>query len=98
MASVNYFLKIDGIGGESADDKHKGEIDILSFSWGATNSSSAGSGGSGAGTGKATFQDIHFTKLIDKATPILLSSCASGKHLDNAVLTCRKAGGGAVEF
>ncbi len=32
--AVDYFLKIDGIAGESTDDKHKEWIDVLSFSWG----------------------------------------------------------------
>ena len=34
MAAFDYFLRIDGIPGESTDAKHKGEIDVLSFSWG----------------------------------------------------------------
>ena len=36
MAQVDYFLKIDGVDGESGDDKHKGEIEVESFSWGET--------------------------------------------------------------
>src|ERR1700722_2677078 len=61
MAAVDYFLTLDGIKGESADDKHKGEIDIMSFSWGATNTGTHASGG-GGGAGKVNFQDIHITK------------------------------------
>ena len=36
MAAVDYFLKFDGIKGESADVKHKDEIDVESWSWGET--------------------------------------------------------------
>jgi len=46
-ASADYFLKIDGVDGESSDDKHKNQIDILSWSWGASNSGSMASGGGG---------------------------------------------------
>ena len=49
-AAVDYFLKIEGVDGESNDSKHKNEIEILSFSWGATNTgTTAHGGGGGAG-------------------------------------------------
>ncbi len=91
MAQVDYFLKIDGIEGESQDAKHKGEIDVLSWSWGATNSGTMHAGG-GGGAGKVSMQDIHFTQQINKATPKLAQACATGEHIKKAVLTCRKAG------
>ena len=43
------YLKLGGIKGESTDDKHKGQIEILSWSWGETNATHAGGGGGGAG-------------------------------------------------
>jgi type VI secretion system secreted protein Hcp len=97
MAVTDYFLKLDGIEGESQDDKHKKEIDVLSFSWGASNSGSMAAGG-GGGTGKSSFQDFHFTKGADKASPNLFQSCASGKHIPKAVLTVRKAGEKQQEY
>ena len=36
MAQVDYFLKIEGVESESTDAKHKGEIELESFSWGET--------------------------------------------------------------
>ena len=48
--AVDMFLKMDGIKGESVDDKHKDEIDVLSWSWGMSQSGSAHMGG-GAGAG-----------------------------------------------
>ncbi|HXJ67085.1 MAG TPA: type VI secretion system tube protein Hcp [Actinomycetota bacterium] len=86
------FLKIEGIKGESFDSAHKGEIDILSFSWGVTNTGSFATG-SGGGTGKASFQDLHFTHKVDKASPLLMLACAQGKHIPTATLTVRKQGG-----
>ena len=47
MAAVDYFIKFDGIKGESADVKHKDEIDVESWTWGETNTGGAGSGGGG---------------------------------------------------
>ena len=96
MAS-DIFAKIGDIKGESTDSKHKGEIDILSFSWGVTNSGTIGGGG-GGGAGKATFQDLSFTHSIDKASPLLLKACATGEHIKEATITQRKAGKGQQEY
>jgi type VI secretion system secreted protein Hcp len=96
MAS-DIFAKIGDIKGESLDAKHKDEIEILSFSWGVTNSGSAASG-SGGGSGKATFQDLVVVHNIDKASPDLMRACATGTHLKEATITHRKAGKGQQEF
>lgn len=96
MAS-DYLLEIDGIKGESSDSKHKGTIEIDSFSWGATNSGSHASGG-GGGSGKVSFQDLHFTTSVNKASPLLMLSCATGKHIKKAVLFVRKAGGDQQDY
>ncbi|MEK9544354.1 MAG: type VI secretion system tube protein Hcp [Luminiphilus sp.] len=96
--AVDAFLKLDGIDGESQDDGHKGEIDVLSWSWGgaATGSFDIGGGGS---SGKASFQDISVTKYYDKASPNLMKKLADGTHISEATLFARKAGGSsAIEF
>jgi type VI secretion system secreted protein Hcp len=96
--AVDYFLKVDGIPGESADARHKGEIDVLSFSWGVANDAPPGGGG-GGGAGKAHFDDLVVVARTSKASPKLWLACASGQHLKSAVLTCRKgAGKSQVEF
>ena len=97
MALVDYFLKIDGISGESPDAKHKGEIDLEAFSWGATNVG-AQPGGPGRAPGKVTLQDLHFTTKVNKASPMLFLACATGKHIKQAILTARKAGKSQQEF
>lgn len=97
MAAVDYFLKIKGVEGESAVDGHKNEIDVESFSWGESNSGGHAYGG-GGGAGKVVMQDFHFTMRVNKATPKLLLMCASGEHIPEALLTCRKAGGRQEPF
>ena len=91
MSAVDYFLKIDGIKGESQDSKHGGEIEVQSFSWGATQSGSFAAGG-GGGAGKVSMQDFHFTVNHGAASPKLMLACATGQHIPSAVLTARKAG------
>jgi type VI secretion system secreted protein Hcp len=91
------FAKIGDIKGESLDDKHKDQIEILSWSWGLTNSGTLRAG-SGAGAGKANFSDLSFTHRLDKASPVLMTRCAIGQHLKEATITHRKAGKGQQEF
>lgn len=98
---VDYFLKIDGVTGESNDAKHKGEIELQSYAWskddpGLTQTATTGSGGGGAG--KVQLHDIYFTSQISKATPQLMEATASGKHFKEAVLTVRKSGKAGQEF
>src|SRR3954452_8031158 len=97
MAQVDYFLKIDGVDGESTDDKHKGEIEVESWSFGGTNAGSFNSGG-GGGTGKVMLADFHFVKKTDKASAKLLTSMCVGEHIKTATLVCRKAGKDQQEF
>jgi type VI secretion system secreted protein Hcp len=96
--AVDYFLKIDGVQGESADAKHKGEIELESFSWGETNTVSGPGGGGGGGSGKVQVQDLIVTMHVSKASPKLMLACATGKHHKEAVLTVRKAGKSQQEF
>jgi type VI secretion system secreted protein Hcp len=96
MAS-DIFAKLGDIKGESIDDKHKDEIEVLSFSWGVSNAGSMAHG-TGGGEGKATFHDLSFTHKVDKASPVLMQACATGVHLKDATITHRKAGKGQQEF
>ena len=93
--ATDIFAKVGDIEGESADDRHAREIDVLSFSWGMANASGSTPGG---GAGKTSFQDLTFTHKVDKATPNLMKACATGKHLPEATLTQRKAGRGSPEY
>ena len=90
--SGDMFLKIEGIDGESIDDRHPGEIDITSWTFGMVQSGTTHVA-TGSGGGKVSVQDMHFTKLCDKSTPALMKHCCDGKHIPSATVTMRKAGG-----
>jgi type VI secretion system secreted protein Hcp len=94
--ATDFFLKLDGIKGESKDDKHKDEIQLESFSWGASQATSVAGGGLAAG--KAQFQDFHFVMTVNKASPTLLQNCAIGKHIPSAYIVARKAGEKPMEY
>jgi type VI secretion system secreted protein Hcp len=97
MAAVDIFLKLEGIKGESSDSKHKDQIEIESFSWGAVQTGTGAHGG-GSGAGKVSFQDFHFTTKVSKASPLLMLACATGQHIKTAELTVRKAGGKQEDY
>lgn len=89
-----YFLKLDSIEGDSTDVQHKNEIEVKTFAWGDGKPGilqAASSAGTGGGAGKATVSDIHFTALVSKASPKLMTTAASGKHLKEATLSVRAA-------
>jgi type VI secretion system secreted protein Hcp len=95
--AVDMFLKLEGIKGEAADAKHKDEIDVLAWSWGASQSGTTHVGG-GSGAGKANFQDVSVTKWVDKSSHALLKAVAVGQHIPSALLTVRKAGEKPLEY
>ena len=97
MATIDYFLKIDGVAGESTDERHRGEIEVQSFSWGEAQQTGAGPGG-GGGAGRVQRADFSFVKRLDKSSPVLMIGCATGQHFRTAELTARKAGGAQREF
>jgi type VI secretion system secreted protein Hcp len=98
MAAIDYFLKIDGIEGESQDATHKGEIDLESWSWGETQSHPPGGGGGGGAAGKVTMTDFHFTTRLSQASPKLFLKCAEGSHIKAAWLTAHRAAGKAADY
>jgi type VI secretion system secreted protein Hcp len=89
--AFDMFLKLSGIKGESTDDQHKDEIEVLALSWSVSNPGTMAHGG-GAGSGKATFSDFQITKRVDKASPNLLKMCATQGRLEEGTLAVRKAG------
>jgi len=95
--AVDMFLKLTDIDGESIDDSHPGEIDVLAWSWGASQSGTMHVA-TGGGSGKANFQDLSITKYVDKSSYKLLQACAKGTHIPQANLTVRKAGDSPLEY
>lgn len=95
--AVDMFLKLGTIKGESLDKTHKDSIDILAWSWGASQSGTMHSG-SGGGAGKVNVQDMSITKYVDRSTPVIWSHICAGTHIGEVKLTVRKAGGKPLEM
>lgn len=95
MADI--FLKINGISGEAKDAVHQGEIEISSWQWEMAQQSSMMLG-SGGGAGKATIKDLKFVHQIDRSSPNLMRYCLTGRHIPEAILSVRKAGGVPLDF
>ena len=94
------FLMVKGakcglIKGEAQDDVHKGEIEVLSWSWGMQAKSSLGGG---VASGKASVRELKVVKKIDSASTALMSALRSNEPIQKAVLTLRKAGKSQLEF
>jgi type VI secretion system secreted protein Hcp len=95
MAAVDMFLKMDGVSGEATDPTHKGEIDVLAWSWGE----STGSARTRRGVRPiACIQDLSLTKYVDSASPTLIMDTMVGTVVPTAVLTIRKAGASPLEY
>ena len=95
--AADMFLKIDDIEGESVDDVHAGEIDVMSWSWGMSQGGTT-HGGRGGGAGKVNVQDFSFVHYVDKASANLMKMCCNGKHFQEATLVVRKAGEQPLEY
>ena len=95
--AVDYFLKLDGIEGESTDNKHAKEIDVDAWSWGESQTGAAVPGG-GGGAGKVSMQDFSFVMKFNKASPKVMLACATGTHIKSARLAVRKAGQGQQDY
>jgi type VI secretion system secreted protein Hcp len=94
------FLMVKGaktgvIKGEAQDAQHKGEIEVLSWTWGMQAKSSLGSG---VATGKASVYDLKIIKRVDSASTALMSALRSNEQIQKAVLTLRKAGAHQLEY
>jgi type VI secretion system secreted protein Hcp len=92
-----YFLKIDGIAGESQDAKHKEEIELVSFAWGVDQAGQVAAGG-GGGAGKVKLKALDFLMKVNKASPQLFLAAVSGKHIKDATLSVRRAKKAALEY
>ena len=94
------FFKVKGakhgqITGEAQDDKHKGEIEVLSWSWGMQGKSSVGGG---TATGKATMRELRIVKKVDKASTALMSALRTNEVIKEGILTLRKTGTSKIEY
>lgn len=83
------------IKGESQDTDHKGEIDVVSWSWGMQAKPTLGGGGA---SGKATIHELKIVKRLDSASTALMIALRQNEAIQKAVLTQRKAGKGQLEY
>ena len=96
--AVSAFLKVDGIPGESTDDKHKDQIDVITWSFGDTQPTAAATSSGGAGAQRVNMQNFRFTMRTNKASPILFGTVANGKHIQKVELDVCKSGGDKSRF
>lgn len=92
--AIDVYLQIDGIKGESADDKHRDWIECKSVKWGVSQPKSAtASTGGGHTAERCEHTEISLNKLADLATPLLLQTCSSGKTIPKAKFEFMRADG-----
>ncbi|MBL8239597.1 MAG: type VI secretion system tube protein Hcp [Bryobacterales bacterium] len=97
--ALDYFIKIDQIPGESTDEKHKDEIEVLSFEFGMKHGDAGSSSTGGARTaGRVSHKPFTFTKITDKASAKLLEKCCNGTHIPKAVFTAHRATGDKQKY
>ena len=89
------FLKVQGVTGESSDDAHKGEIDVVSWSWGMESPTEAITG---TARGRVVVSELHVVKKVDQSSPTLMSYLRNNKVVAQATLTVRKAGDTPLEY
>jgi type VI secretion system secreted protein Hcp len=95
--AINAYLIVDGIPGPSTSKQNA--IDILAFSFGASNSSVIGAGSSGGETraGRAHVSDLSITKVLDKTSPLMFDHCVSGDLIKKVELSYDKPMGNQQE-
>jgi type VI secretion system secreted protein Hcp len=96
-ATPDCFLRVDGAPGESADARHRGEIELTGWTLGVASTAPLAAGAAG-GAGRAEFQPLKVTQRVDRASPPLVGFVAAGQHVATATLTCRRPGREAADY
>ena len=92
--AIDVYLQIDGIKGESMDDKHKDWIECKSVNWGVIQPKSATSSTGGGHTAeRCEHEEVVIDKLADLSSPVLLQTCSAGKTIPKAKLEFMRADG-----
>lgn len=90
---IDAYLQIEGIKGESADDRHKDWIEVSNVAWSVHQQrASTVSTSGGLTAGRADLSDLSFRKLADLSSP-LLQHCAMGKTIPKAKFEFMRADG-----
>src|SRR5919109_1032111 len=96
--ATDTFLKIDGIPGESTDDKHKDWIEFLSYNHGMSQPVSAASGTGGRTSQRVNMSDFSVMKMLDKSSPHLAQACCDGRHIKEVKVELCEASGDKHTF
>jgi type VI secretion system secreted protein Hcp len=91
--AMEIFLQLAGITGESQKTGAVGQIEVFSFSNGASNHGSSGAG-TGSGAGKVSLSEISIMKQLDSSTPNLFLACCQGTHIATGTMIVRESTGG----
>lgn len=91
-SSTDYFLKIDGIQGESRRAGHEKEIEVMSWAFGCSQTALGDFGGGQGSAGRVSMQDFHFTKMMCKAGPKIVQAMFKGEHIKTVKMTARRLG------
>jgi type VI secretion system secreted protein Hcp len=93
------FIQLDGIKGESNDDKHKAWIEVLSYGFGASQPQSGTSSSAGnLGSARVNISGISFTKHLDISSPKLFEYCCTGQTIPKVTLQLNRAGGDKAKY
>ena len=96
-SAADMFLKLQGVTGEAGDKDHKGEIEVVSWSWGMK-AGTAGSKANAAVERAATIEELQVVKNVDKSSATLMMYLNTNRLVPKAQLTVRKAGKEALEY
>jgi type VI secretion system secreted protein Hcp len=91
MPDVSIFLRLDGIPGDATDARHADEIEVMAFSFGLASAGGSPASGAGSATGKVSFDGLTVVARTGRASPLLMQTCAQGRHLSSGVLTVQRA-------
>jgi type VI secretion system secreted protein Hcp len=97
-ATEECFLRVDGVQGDSADARHRGEIELVSWSLAMATPVAASATGSGVTGGRPDFQPLRVVHRLDRAVPVLFQAAAASRHVPSAVLSCRRPGREAADY
>jgi type VI secretion system secreted protein Hcp len=87
-------LNLGSVQGESNSSAHSNEIEVISFSWGLSNSAVRSVQGGTTKGGKVSINEITLVKHTDKSTPLLVNAVASCQTFPTATISLSKSTGG----
>jgi type VI secretion system secreted protein Hcp len=95
LAASDLFIKIGDIKGESQDDQHKDWVEVLAYSWGLSGATrNAPKPQQPVGPLQAACaQEFTITKTLDKASPALFASTATGTTIPSVTFNARRPDG-----